>query len=230
MKMKIALLASAIVMFATTQASATTSLMLENGGFENPDASAVLGIVTAAGDTAFSWTAVGDLTFTTNSGFGGATAIEGTQFIQQSTGGAADDIGRISQLLGVTSVESDVTLNAFFAARNNGAGLLGTSTASIGLFSNAAGTIALADSGSLLAGVGTFTTISSGTALNVPAGTSVYAFLTVDSPPTSTNSIFFDNVTLISTPSTTVIPEPGSAALLSLGALGLGVVRRRRRC
>jgi len=221
MKMKIALLASAIVMFATTQASA--SLVLQNGGFEDLDASGVAGIVTAAGDTAFSWTAVGDLTFTTE-GLSGTAPVEGTQYIQQSTGGAADDIGRISQFLGITSVASDVSLDALFAARNLGAGPLGTSTASIGLFSDAAGTIALADSGSQSATAGVFTAIGSGTALNVAAGTSVYAFLTVDSPPTSTNFVFFDSVTL----SVSAIPEPGSAALLSLGALGLGVVRRRR--
>jgi len=218
--MKITLLTIAVVMFAATQASA--ALLLTNGGFELPDASGG-GVVTNAGDTANSWTAVNNLSFTTEPFDGTTAAQEGGQYIQQTTGtGGASLLGRVSQFLGMTDAISDITLGASFTQRDQGV----AGGYSFGLYSDAAGTVALAETLNQSAGAlgSDIWTTDSVTAVGVASGVSVYAFLTAAVPASSTNFLNIDAVTL----SVTEIPEPSSMLLVGLGVLGLGVVRRRR--
>jgi len=211
--MRIALLTCAFAMLAVTQGSA--ALVLSDGSFETE----VAGTVVTPGNTTGGWDVIGTDAFTPAAPFGGMVAAQdGSQFIQVVTGGGTT--GRISQFLGTTDLgpANDITLDAYFSQRN-----LGTPAAySFGLYSNAAGTIALAEEiGQTPGAIGVWAN-NSVTALGVVGGTDVYAFFTTDPPASSTSFLFVDNVTL-----TTVIPEP-SSLLFGLGVLGLGAARRRR--
>jgi len=220
--MRITLLTIAVVMLAATQASA--ALILTDGSFETEANNGAA--IPPPGPTG-GWNVIGQGSFTPVSPFGGATALDGTQFIQITSGTAAA-LGRISQDLGMTDVESDVTLSANFIQRGNAGGLFGTAGGySFGLYSDAAGTVPLAQELDQVAGVANSDVwvSDSVTASNVPAGTTVYAFFTAAGPNPSTSFLFIDDVTLSSVAS---IPEPSSMLLLGLGVLGLGVVRRRR--
>jgi len=215
MKMKIALLTCAAMMLAAVPAQA--ALMVTDGSFETETNN---GAEIPSGSTTGGWDITGSTgAFTPVAPFDGLAAQDGTQFIQITAGGGAP--GRISQLLGTTgAVPSDVTLAAYFSQRSIGV----SSGYTFGLYSDAAGTVALAETTAGAPTAGVWTLDDSVTAIGVAAGTPVYAFFTATTPTSSTNFLFIDNVTL----DVTAIPEPSSMLLVGLGVLGLGVVRRRR--
>jgi len=213
MKMKIALLTSAVVLFAATQASA--ALVLTNGGFEDPVLGPAGELEITVGTTEGDWTAAGSVsTFILDEGSTGEAAFAGSQYgqINGSSGG-----GSISQFLGITDALSDVTLSAFFSPRTG----FTAGVYTFGLYEDAAGTIPLEELvGQLPGSVGVFSP-NSVTASGVASGTSVFAVFIAENGPGRLT--YVDGVTL----SVAVIPEP-SSLLFGLGVLGLGVVRRRR--
>jgi len=213
MKMKIALLTSAVVLFAATQANA--ALVLTNGGFEDPVAGPGGLIEITTGTTTGLWTAGGSVsTFILDEGFTGEAAFAGDQYgqINGSSGG-----GSISQFLGITDSLSNVTLAALFSPRTGAAAGVYT----FGLYEDAAGTIPLdALTGQLPGTVGIWSP-NSVTAEDVASGTSVYAVFVAENGPSRLT--YIDSVTL----TVAAVPEP-SSLLFGLGVIGLGVVRRRR--
>jgi len=218
MKMKkMIVFVCAMAMFAATPASA--ALVLLNGGFESPVGTTQI----IAGNTAGNWTAVNKASFIANAAtFGALPAFEGDQMIQVDHAGPSD--GRIFQLLGTTDGLVDVTLSASFAARD--LNFDGTATYAFGLYSDAAGTIALAEKTGLANAAVNVWSADSVTATGVTPGTSVYAFFTANGVGSATTQLLHVDDVGLSVVAT--IPEPIALLLVSLGILGLGVARRRR--
>jgi len=213
MKMKIALLTSAVVMFAATQASA--ALVLTNGGFEDPVAGPGAFFEITTGTTIGNWTAAGSVSsWILDEGLTGESALAGNQYgqINGSSGG-----GSIYQLLGTTDSLSDITLAANFSPRTG----FTAGVYTFGLYEDAAGTIPLAELTGQLPGTVGIWSANSVTATNIAAATSVYAVFVGENGPGRLT--YIDSVTL----SVAAVPEP-SSLLFGLSVLGLGVVRRRR--
>jgi len=222
MKMKIALLTSAVMMFAVTQASA--ALILSNGGFELPVGTTQVDntLELDDGDGATNnWTASNQTFFVAPPvTFGGPAPLEGAQYLQLNASGG----GRVFQDLGTPDALTlaDITWTANFQERPSHPG----ATYTFGLYSDATGTTPLGptavSSGSPGDGVWASDTV---TATGVASGTNVWAFFTAAGTG-GTQLLWIDDLAF--SVDVTAVPEPSSMLLVDLGILGLGVVRRRR--
>ena len=210
MKKRSQLIIAAIATALMAQMTASASLVLLNGGIDdNGDATL------EQGGTEGNWTAAADNVV--NCYMWAAAHHEGLYGLELRENDPTVD-NTVYQKLGTTEAgESDITFSAWFSMLDS----LQSDDMSFGLYTDAAGTTALAEQDITL--TTTFTQYSV-QATGVAVGTDVYAVFTYrDNAAVAQNRGFVDTMAL------TVVPEPATLGMLGLGALVTLLIRRKVR-